>query len=114
MPIRSNEDFEFDKGEVRYEMPEDLKEVVRRVARDAEDMELRLSEFKFIHSLKMFGVAVGGATFVLGILFILVAVFLFSNLLELKISYNLRTMASITSGVIGVIQILAGVLLIGK
>ena len=77
-------------------------------------MELRLSEFKLIHSMKFFGVAVGGAIFVLGILFILVSVFMFSNLFDLTISSKLRIVISSTSAVIGMTQVIAGVLLIGK
>ncbi len=98
----------------RQDMPEDLKEVVQRIAKDAEDMELRLSEFKFIHSLKMFGVAVGGAVFITGILFILLSVFIFFNLFDITLSQKLRIVISTTSLVIGGLQLMAGVLLIGK
>jgi hypothetical protein len=101
-------------SQIRYNIPQDLKEVVQRIAQDAEDMELRLSEFKFVHSMKMFGVAVGGAIFVLGILFILFSVFVFGNLIYLNIENRLRIVISSTVAVIGIVQIISGVLLIGK
>ena len=97
-----------------YKIPDDLKEVVKRIAKDSEDMDLRLSEFKFIYSSKMLGVAVGGAAFVLGILFILTAIFLFFNLFDLTFSEKIRLAISSISFVVGVVQLLAGTLLIGK
>ncbi|MBD3203268.1 hypothetical protein GF327_03170 [Candidatus Woesearchaeota archaeon] len=100
--------------DIDYDIPPDLKEVVQRIAQDAEDMELRLSEFKFVHSMRMFGVAVGGAIFILGLLFILVSVFVFGNLFGLELTKKIRIVISATSGIIGIVQIIAGVLLIGK
>ena len=102
------------KEEIEVKFPKDLKEVVERVAKDAEDMDLRLNEFKLIHSLRMWGIAVGGATFVLGILFILVSIFIFFNLFDLVFTSKLRIAISATSAVVGVVQLTAGVLLIGK
>ncbi|MFH0876285.1 MAG: hypothetical protein V1859_10190 [archaeon] len=96
------------------QIPDDLKEIVTRIARDAEDMELRLSEFKFVHSMKMFGIAVGGAVFVLGVLFLLVSVFTFMNVFHLNLEQNVIIAISSTAVVIGVTQIVAGILLIGK
>ena len=96
------------------EIPEDLKEIVNRIARDAEDMELRLSEFKLVHSLKMFAVAVGGAVFILGILFLLMSVFLFMNIFNLVLPEKIILATASLAVVIGVVQVVAGVLLIGK
>ncbi len=95
-------------------IPEDLKEIVQKIAKDAEDMELRLSEFKFVHSVKMFGVAVGGAVFVLGILFVLIAFFLALDVFGLNIPGKIIVATASTSAVIGIIQMTAGILLIGK
>ena len=97
-------------------IPDDLKEVVARLARDAEDVDLRLQEFKFIQSMKMFGVAVGGAIIIIGILFALVALFMFFNLFSLvdPITYNIRLATGAISVVLAFVQILAGVLLIAK
>ena len=97
-----------------YKIPDDLKEVVHRIAQDAEDMDLRLSEFKFIHSSKWFGVAVGGAVFVLGVMFILVSIYMFFNLFELAIGQDTAIMIGSASAVIGALQLLAGVILMGR
>ncbi|MBT4352500.1 hypothetical protein HOD20_08245 [archaeon] len=95
-------------------LPEDLKEIVGRIARDAEDMDLRLSEFKILHKTKMVGVAVGGSVFVLGILFVLVSIFIFFNLFSLNYSEKIRLAVSSVATVIGIVQLLAGILLIGR
>ena len=95
-------------------LPEDLKEVINRVAKDAEDMELRLSEFRFIHSMKMVSVAVGGAIFVFGLLFTLLSIFLFTNMMNLAMNQNARVIISSFSLLIGVTQLIAGTLLISK
>ena len=106
-------------GDVRQELkdeavPEDLKEIVHRIAQDTEDMELRLSEYKFIHSSRMLGVAVGGAIFLIGILSILISIFMFSNLFNLTLAQNVRIVVSSSLTIIGATQLLAGVLLMGK
>ncbi|MBU0756799.1 MAG: hypothetical protein KKF44_01925 [Nanoarchaeota archaeon] len=96
------------------ELPKDLREVVQRIARDAEDLDLRVSEFKIIHSMRMYGIAIGGAIFSLGMLFILISIFMFFNLFEITLEYNYRIIVSSILGLIGLLQLIAGVLLISK
>jgi hypothetical protein len=95
-------------------LPEDLKEIVSRIAQDAEDMDLRLSEFKLIHQTRMLGIAIGGAVFVIGILFLLVAIFIFFDLFSLPFTEKLTIAVSSLSAVVGIVQLFAGILLIGK
>ena len=97
-----------------YKMPEDLKEVVHRIAQDAEDIDLRLSEFKFIHASKMLAVAVGGSIFFLGVLFVLVSIFMLFNMFDVALDQSIRIAAGSTAAVLGAVQLLGGLLLIGK
>lgn len=97
-------------------IPEDLREVVNRIAQDTEDMDLKLAQFQFVHSMKMVSVAVGGATFMIGILFSLVSTFILFDMFSLSdiLSTKARFMIGSITGVFAVIQILAGALLISK
>ncbi|MBT3464115.1 hypothetical protein HN451_03940, partial [archaeon] len=55
-----------------------------------------------------------GSVFVLGILFVLVSIFIFFNLFSLNYSEKIRLAVSSVATVIGIVQLLAGILLIGR
>ncbi|MBN1502408.1 hypothetical protein JW930_02600 [Candidatus Woesearchaeota archaeon] len=97
-------------------MPEDLKEVVTRIAKDAEDMDLKLAQFQFVHSMKLFAVAAGGAIFTVGIFFTLLSLFLFFNLYNFGfyIPQNIRIIVGSLLGVVALIQLISGILLMSK
>lgn len=93
-------------------LPSDLKDVVEQVVQQAETIEVKSEKIMFLTVLKRFGVAIGGAILLIGVLFALSAVWIFTEVIPLGLDVKMKIIISVLVGLAGLLQVFGGLVLV--
>lgn len=92
----------------------DTAEVLAEVVAETKKAQALTQELRFLTVSKTVAIAVGGMLAILGLLFLLTMVALLLELVPVELNDKLRVFAGLLAGIIGLVQLVGGLLLVAR